>query len=64
MSRVYRTEKRVQDTFGSTKGLPGFIVDVEIPDAIVSALKDNSIALEGKAREVAKCRYPSARGRS
>jgi hypothetical protein len=50
VSRIYRTEVLGRDKFGSTEGLPRFVVIVEIPDGVASILKTS---LEAKAYEVA-----------
>jgi hypothetical protein len=53
MSRIYRTEVRASDKFGSAEGLPRFVVIVEISDDVVSALGNSSPQLQIKAYEVA-----------
>ena len=54
MSRLYRTELCATDRFGSSEGLPRFVVIVEIPDHIISALGNpGSSRLQVKAYEVA-----------
>jgi hypothetical protein len=54
MSRFYRTELRATDWFGSSEGLPRFVVIVEIPDHIIAILGNpSSSRLQVKAYEVA-----------
>jgi hypothetical protein len=54
MSRLYRTELRAIDKFGSSEGLPRFVVIVEIPDHIISASENPSSPwLQAKAYEIA-----------
>ena len=53
MSRIYRTEVSARDKFGSTEGLPRFVVIVEIPNEVISRSGNNSPALQVKAYEVA-----------
>jgi hypothetical protein len=54
MSRFYRTELRATDRFGSSEGLPRFVVIVEIPDHIIAILGNpSSSRLQAKAYEVA-----------
>jgi hypothetical protein len=53
MSRIYRTEVRANDKFGSAEGLPRFVVIVEISDDVVSVLGNSSPQLQIKAYEVA-----------
>jgi hypothetical protein len=53
MSQLYRIEVPAQDRFGSPKGLARFVVIVEIPDKLASALGANSPLLEIRVREVA-----------
>ena len=54
MSQLYRTELRATDRFGSSEGLPRFVVIVEIPDHIIATLGNpSSSRLQVKAYEVA-----------
>jgi hypothetical protein len=47
------SQVRASDKFGSTEGLPRFVVIVEISDDVVSALGNSSPQLQIKAYEVA-----------
>src|SRR6266404_4821788 len=40
MSQIYRIEVPGRDRFGSSGGLPRFVVMVEIPDCLISELKN------------------------
>ncbi len=39
MSQIYRIEVPARDRFDSSEGLPRFVVIVEIPDHVISALE-------------------------
>jgi hypothetical protein len=54
MSQIYRIEVPGRDRFGSSGGLPRFVVMVEIPDHVISALENpGSPELQQKALGVA-----------
>jgi hypothetical protein len=54
MSQLYRTELRATDKFGSSEGLPRFVVIVEIRDHVIAILgSPSSSRLQVKAYEVA-----------
>jgi hypothetical protein len=40
MSQIYRMEVPGRDRFGSSEGLPRFVVIVEIPDRVISELEN------------------------
>ena len=54
MSQIYRIEVPGRDRFGSSGGWPRFVVIVEIPDCVISALENpGSSELQLKALGVA-----------
>ena len=54
MSQIYRIEVPGRDRFGSSEGSPRFVVIVEIPDHVISALENpGSAELQQKALGIA-----------
>jgi hypothetical protein len=54
MSQIYRIEVPGHHRFGSSEGLPRFVVIVEIPDGVIAALEDpGSPELQLKALGIA-----------
>ena len=54
MSQVYRVEVPWHQRFGSPEGVPRFVVIVEIPDRVISALENPGLPqLQLKARGIA-----------
>ena len=54
MSQIYRIEVPGRDRFGSSEGLPRFVVIVEIPDPVISELENpGSPELQLKALGIA-----------
>jgi len=54
MSQIYRIEVPARDRFGSSEGLPRFVVVVEIPDLVISEFENpGSPELQLKALGVA-----------
>jgi hypothetical protein len=55
MSQMYRVELPVRDRAGSSQGLPGFVVMVEVPDQVISTMGNPGLAeLQLKAVGIAK----------
>ena len=55
MSQMYRVEVPPRDRAGSSQGLPGFVVMVEVPDHVISAFGNPGLAdLQLKVVEIAK----------
>ena len=46
MSQIYRMEVPGRDRFGSSEGLPRFVVIVEIPDPVISELENPELQLK------------------
>jgi hypothetical protein len=44
MSQIYRVEVPGRDRFGSSQGLPRFVVIVEIPDRVTAEFKNPGLA--------------------